>query len=80
METETEMTTSSMLGFLDGYLQKSAVAKGYKEQKVMHEFKHGELRSGSKTGPKVKSRKQAIAIAMSEARKAGEPVGKAPKS
>lgn len=38
--------------------------------KVMHEYKAGKLRSGSKTGPKVKSRKQAIAIGMSEARKA----------
>jgi hypothetical protein len=35
----------------------------------MHEFKEGSLHSGSKTGPKVKSRKQAIAIAMSEAGK-----------
>lgn len=35
---------------------------------VMHEFKHGQLHSGSSTGPKVKSRKQAIAIAMSEQR------------
>jgi hypothetical protein len=40
-----------------------------KMQKVMHEFKHGQLRSGSKAGPKVKNRKQAVAIAMSEARK-----------
>ena len=40
--------------------------------KVMHEFKHGELHSGSKHGPKVKSRKQAIAIGMSEARRAKE--------
>ena len=38
-----------------------------KIEKVMHEFKHGTLHSGSKKGPKVKSRKQAIAIAMSEA-------------
>jgi hypothetical protein len=37
--------------------------------KVMSEYKHGELHSGSKTGPAVKSRKQAIAIALSEARK-----------
>src|SRR5580765_5456975 len=35
-------------------------------QTVMHEFKHGEMHSGSKQGPKVKSRKQAVAIAMSE--------------
>ena len=37
-----------------------------KTHKVMHEYKHGELHSGSKTGPKVKNRKQAIAIALSE--------------
>lgn len=43
--------------------------KKSKVQKVMHEFKAGTLRSGSKTGPKVKNRKQAIAIAMSEAKK-----------
>jgi hypothetical protein len=47
-------------------------AKGRaKVEKVMHEYKHGELRSGSKQGPKVKSRAQAIAIALSEARKGG---------
>jgi len=40
-----------------------------KVEKVMHEFKRGELRSGSKKGPKVKSRKQAVAIALSEQRK-----------
>jgi hypothetical protein len=34
---------------------------------VMHEYKHGTLHSGSKKGPKVSSRKQAIAIALSEA-------------
>lgn len=39
-----------------------------KIHKVMHEFKHGELHSGSKHGPKVTSRKQAVAIALSEAR------------
>ena len=37
--------------------------------KVMGEFKAGDLHSGSKSGPMVKSRKQAIAIAMSEAGK-----------
>jgi hypothetical protein len=40
-----------------------------KVRKVMHEFKTGQLHSGSKKGPKVKNRKQAIAIALSEARK-----------
>lgn len=38
-------------------------------QEVMHKFKHGGLHSGSKSGPKVKSRAQAIAIMMSEKRK-----------
>lgn len=41
-----------------------------KIEKVMHEYKQGELHSGSKKGPKVKNRKQAIAIALSEARRA----------
>lgn len=41
-----------------------------KMEKVMHEFKEGTLHSGSAHGPKVTSRAQAIAIAMSEARKA----------
>lgn len=36
---------------------------------TMHEYMAGKLHSGSKHGPKVTSRKQAIAIAMSEARK-----------
>lgn len=40
-----------------------------KVQKVMHEYKAGALRSGSKSGPKVTSRKQTIAIALSEAGK-----------
>jgi len=48
--------------------------KENKVSKVMHEYKEGELHSGSKKGPQVRSRKQAIAIALSEARKAGEKV------
>ena len=44
-----------------------------KVAKTMHERKHGTLRSGS-SGKKVKSRKQAIAIGLSEARQAGEKV------
>lgn len=35
-------------------------------ERVMHEYKHGELRSGT-SGRKVKSRRQAVAIALSEA-------------
>ena len=37
---------------------------------VMHKFKAGELHSGSKQGPKVRSRKQAVAIMLSEKREA----------
>ncbi|MDQ3562692.1 MAG: DUF6496 domain-containing protein [Pseudomonadota bacterium] len=44
-----------------------------KVRKVMHERKAGTLKSGS-TGKKVKSRKQAIAIGLSEARRAGAKV------
>jgi hypothetical protein len=39
----------------------------------MHEMKRGQLRSG-RSGRKVKSRKQAIAIGLSEARQAGAKV------
>lgn len=45
-----------------------------KVEKVMGEYKRGKLHSGSKEGPKVKSKKQAVAIGLSEARKAGEKV------
>ena len=49
--------------------------KGQSPKEVMHtemgEFKRGELHSGSKHGPVVKSRKQAVAIGLSESRKAG---------
>lgn len=40
-----------------------------KIEKIMHEFKEGELHSGSKKGPKVTNPKQAIAIAISEKKK-----------
>ena len=46
---------------------KTKTAKQAKVGKVMKEYKAGELHSGSKTGPAVTSRKQAVAIAMSEA-------------
>lgn len=46
-----------------------------KVKKAMHEMKEGKLKSG-KSGKKVTSKKQAVAIGLSEARKAG---GKVPK-
>ena len=48
--------------------KKASKGKG-KVEKVMHEFKQGELKSGGRK--KVVSRKQAVAIALSEARQAG---------
>jgi len=47
-----------------------------KIHKTMKEFKGGKLHSGSKTGPQVDNPKQAVAIALSEARKKGMKVGK----
>jgi hypothetical protein len=46
-----------------------------KVEKVMRERKQGTLRSG-RSGKKVKSRKQAIAIGLSEARRSGAKVPK----
>lgn len=46
-----------------------------KVEKTMHERKHGTLKSGG-SGKKVKSRKQAIAIGLSEARAEGAKVPK----
>jgi hypothetical protein len=49
---------------------KAAGSKGKKKiAKVLDEYKHGELASSS--GQKVKNRKQAVAIALSEARRGG---------
>jgi uncharacterized protein DUF6496 len=57
--------------------KKGEKAKGKgKVEKVMREYKHGELHSGSKKGPKVKSQKQAIAIGLSEARRTGAKIPK----
>ena len=74
-------------GSCDGYAKGGKAKGAAKINKVMGEFKRGELHSGSKKGPEVTSKKQATAIAMSEARKAGAkmkymcggPVRKAPK-
>src|SRR3954447_13816904 len=49
-------------------MAKSSPRQRRTEGRVMHEFKHGELKSGpGGKGGKVKSRKQAIAIALHEA-------------
>ena len=72
--------TSSKKSTKSGGAKKSAAKRSTKESpgarakvgKVMHEYKHGQLKSGGKR--KVKSRKQAIAIALSEARRSGAKV------
>ncbi|HTS61354.1 MAG TPA: DUF6496 domain-containing protein [Candidatus Acidoferrales bacterium] len=54
---------------------KSSRSKGRsKVHRVMKEHKHGKLKSGS--GKKVKSRKQAVAIALNEARRSGTKIPK----
>ncbi|HEY5080501.1 MAG TPA: DUF6496 domain-containing protein [Bauldia sp.] len=53
--------------------RKYSKAASKKVEKVMDEMKHGTLKSG-RSGKKVTSRKQAIAIGLSEARRAGKRV------
>lgn len=45
---------------------KTKAGKAAKVEKTLHEFKEHDLHSGSKTGPVVSNRKQAIAIALSQ--------------
>ena len=56
-------------------MKKAAAKPKTKVEKVMHEFKTGTLHSGKK-GPVVKNRKQAIAIALSEAKMSKKKMGK----
>jgi hypothetical protein len=53
--------------------RKYSKSAGKKVEKVMEEMKEGKLKSG-RSGKTVKSRKQAIAIGLSEARRAGAKV------
>jgi len=53
--------------------RKYGKAAGKKVKRAMHEMKRGKLKSG-RSGKKVTSRKQAIAIGLSEARKRGAKV------
>jgi len=65
----TKKKSSSRKRTSSGSGPKSKRTVSKKMQKTMHEYKHGELKSGGKK--KVKSRKQAIAIGLSEARRSG---------
>ena len=51
-------------------------AKKKKVAKVMKEFKSGTLNSGSSTGPVVTNRRQAVAIALSQAKMSKKKMGK----
>ena len=53
---------------------KTATKGKGKVEKVMHEFKEGSLKSSS--GKKVTNRKQAVAVALSEARRSGARIPK----
>lgn len=55
-------------------MEKYSEKAGEKVEKTMHELKEGTLKSGS--GKKVTSKKQAVAIGLSEARKEGAKVPK----
>lgn len=67
--------TELSLNFLADKSRRIIMAKGQnKIHKVMSEFKRGSLKSSS--GAKVRNRKQAIAIALSEAREAGARIPK----
>jgi hypothetical protein len=60
--------------------KKKKLSVGKKKiEKVMHEYKEGKLHSGSKNGPEVTNPKQAVAIALSEARKKGANIPKKKK-
>ena len=54
---------------------KSSSSGGRKVHKVMKEYKSGTLKSGG-SGKKVKNRKQAVAIALNEARESGAKIPK----
>jgi Family of unknown function (DUF6496) len=56
-------------------MAKYSKSAGDKVERAMHEEKEGSLKSG-RSGKKVTSRKQAIAIGLSEARKEGDKVPK----
>jgi Family of unknown function (DUF6496) len=59
--------------------RKYSKASSRKVKRAMHEMKRGELKSG-RSGKTVRTRKQAIAIGLSQARRAGKRVPKRKQS
>jgi len=73
-KSSSSRSSSSKKRTSSGSDPKSKKTVKKKMQKTMHEYKHGELKSGGRK--KVKNRKQAIAIGLSEARRAGAKIPK----
>jgi hypothetical protein len=75
MDTPEHPMVSAMKNFAEGMVQIQEAAKQSKAsrkiEKTMGEFKRGNLHSGSKKGPLVTNRRQAVAIALDQARKKG---------
>ena len=76
MPTKKRSTSRSKSGSRP---RKYGEAASKKVERAMHEYKRGELKSGG-SGKTVKSRKQAIAIGLSQARKRGAKVPKPRKN
>jgi hypothetical protein len=72
---QSRMTFNSFLTLLNTMPTKYSPKAGRKVQRAMHEMKQEQLKSG-RSGKKVTSRQQAIAIGLSEARRAGAKVPK----
>src|SRR6202012_2452157 len=72
--TQAGASVPSAGGVVEARRRKAMAAKrksgNRKVKRAMHELKHGKLRSGG-SGKKVKSKRQAIAIGLSEARRSG---------
>jgi Family of unknown function (DUF6496) len=90
-EAQGPFLRNRALGFFDWHIffvlkNKNTIMAKYSKKasdkigKVMHEYKEGDLKSGKDgKGGKVKSREQAIAIGISEAKKSGAKVPKKKK-
>ena len=68
------MQYNHIINLIVSIMAKYSEKAGEKVEKTMHEMKEGKLKSGS--GKKVTSKKQAVAIGLSEARKEGAKVPK----
>ena len=72
-KSSSSRSSSSSRGRKSSSRRKYSPSASKNVEREMHEFKRGRLKMG-RSGKKVKSRKQAIAIGLSEARRAGKKV------